>query len=256
MIENPIYGGTYAYGKTAAASGYSADGVSAKVRRKARSDWLALMPNVHEGYVSWERAEAIRAMVSSNVSTSRHHGAPKHGDALLAGLIRCRRCGRKLTLRYSGMKHHIPRYSCSRGWLDNGEPRCIAFGGLRVDDAIEDALLSVIGPGAIAAATAAGKEASQRRDQVRDALGRDLEAARYAATAPSGNMMPLILPIGWSRASWKRAGTGRSRMWPRSRARSLRTMRPRQPQLSIPCRSVCWQRTSRAFGPRPRLTLG
>ena len=71
-------------------------------------------------------------MVSSNVPTSRHHGAPEHGDALLAGPLRCRRCGRKLTLRYSGAKHHIPRYSCSRGWMDNGEPRCIAFGGLRV----------------------------------------------------------------------------------------------------------------------------
>ena len=26
---------------------------------------------------------------------------------LLAGLMRCRRCGRKLTLRYTGMKHSI-----------------------------------------------------------------------------------------------------------------------------------------------------
>jgi hypothetical protein len=52
-----------------------------KIRRKARSDWLALMPNAHEGYVSWEKAETIRKMVSSNVPTSRHHGAPKHGDA-------------------------------------------------------------------------------------------------------------------------------------------------------------------------------
>ena len=151
MIENPVYGGAYAYGKTAVAAGYDAAGVSVKIRRKARSDWLALMPNAHEGYVSWEKAETIRKMVSSNVPTSRHHGAPKHGDALLAGLLRCRRCGRKLTLRYSGAKHHIPRYSCSRGWMDNGEPRCIAFGGLRVDDAIEEALLTVVGPGAIGA---------------------------------------------------------------------------------------------------------
>ena len=88
-----------------------AAGVSVKICRKARSDWLALMSNAHEGYVSWEKAETIRKMVSSNVPTSRHHGAPKHGDALLAGLLRCRRCGRKLTLRYSGAKHHIPRYS-------------------------------------------------------------------------------------------------------------------------------------------------
>jgi hypothetical protein len=38
------------------------------------------------------------------------------------------------------MKHHIPRYSCSRAWMDNGGPHCIGFGGLRVDDAIEEAL--------------------------------------------------------------------------------------------------------------------
>lgn len=62
-----------------------------------------------------------------------------------------------------------------------GGPLCIAFGGLRVDDAIEETLLGVVGPGAIAAATAATREAGGRRDQVRDALGRDLEAVRYAA---------------------------------------------------------------------------
>ena len=208
MIENPVYGGAYAYGKTATASGYGAAGVSIKIRRKARTDWLALMPNAHEGYVSWETAEAIRAMVSSNVPTSRHHGAPKHGDALLAGLIRCRRCGRKLTLRYTGAKHGIPRYSCSRAWMDNGGSHCIAFGGLRVDDAIEEALLRVVGPGAIAAATDAAEQASQRRDQVREVLGRDLEAARYAADRafrqydaadPANRLVTGELEIRWNK---------------------------------------------------------
>jgi DNA invertase Pin-like site-specific DNA recombinase len=209
IIENPVYGGAYAYGKTAVAAGYTAEGVSTKIRRKARNEWLALKPNTHDGYVSWERFEAIRTMVSSNVPTGRHHGAPKHGDALLAGLIRCRRCGRKLTLRYSGMKHHIPRYSCSRAWMDNGGPHCIAFGGLRVDDAIEEALLGVVGPGAIAAATAAAKEAGERRDQVRDALSRDLEAARYAADRafrqydaadPANRLVASELEARWNRA--------------------------------------------------------
>jgi hypothetical protein len=188
-----------------------------KIRRKARSDWLALMPNAHEGYVSWEKAEAIRKMVSSNVPTSRHRGAPKHGDALLAGLLRCRRCGRKLTLRYSGAKHHIPRYSCSRGWMDNGEPRCIAFGGLRVDDAIEDALLAVVGPGAIEAAIAAEKEAEQRRDQVHEALKRDLEAARFAANRafrqydaadPANRLVASELEARWNKALARVAEVG------------------------------------------------
>lgn len=102
-------------------------------------------------------------MVSDNVPTSRHHGAPKHGDALLAGLFRCKRCGRKLTVRYTGSNHNIPRYSCWRGLLDNGEPRCIAFGGLRVDDAIEEALLGVVEPGAIAAAVEADRNMASQR---------------------------------------------------------------------------------------------
>ena len=195
--------------KTTSGMGYGAGGVGTRTKRKARAEWLALMPHAHDGYVSWEKAEAIRTMVSSNVPTSRHHGAPKHGDALLAGLILCRRCGRKLTLRYSGAKHHIPRYSCSRGWMDNGEPRCIAFGGLRVDDAIEDALLTVVGPGAIAAAVAAEREAGQRRDQVLDALKRDLEAARYAvdrafrqydAADPTNRLVAGELEARWNQA--------------------------------------------------------
>lgn len=209
IIANPIYGGAYVYGRTSVAAGYDGSGVRVKIRRKPRAEWLALKPGSHEGYVDWERAEAIRRMVSDNVPTSRHHGAPKHGDALLAGLVRCRRCGRKLTVRYTGTKHDIPRYACHRGLLDNGEPRCIAFGGLRVDDAIETALLQVVEPGAIAAAVAAEAEASSRRDQVRDALNRDLQAARYVADRafrqynaadPANRLVAGELEARWNKA--------------------------------------------------------
>jgi DNA invertase Pin-like site-specific DNA recombinase len=209
MIDNPIYGGAYAYGKTRVSTGYDGSGVRVKKGRKPRGEWLALMPGTHEGYVDWERSEAIRRMVSDNVPTSRHHGAPKHGDALLAGLVRCRRCGQKLTVRYTGMKHNIPRYSCHRGRLDNGEPRCIAFGGLRVDDAIEAAVLKVVEPGAIEAAVVAEAELSQQRDQVREALERDLEAARYAADRafrqydaadPANRLVAGELETRWNKA--------------------------------------------------------
>ena len=248
MIENPIYGGAYAYGKTTVAAGYGAAGVGVKIRRKARAEWLALMPNAHEGYVSWEKSEAIRIMVSNNVPTSRHHGAPKHGDALLAGLIRCRRCGRKLTLRYTGAKHSIPRYSCSRGWMDNGEPRCIAFGGLRVDDAIEDALLGVVGPGAIAAASPPSRK---------EASGTIRCARLFCATsrpratrpiAPSANtMQPTRRTASWP-ASLKHAGTRRLPVSRRSRARSSVMTQRGQCSLTIRRHWQRWRPTSRPFG--------
>jgi hypothetical protein len=67
-----------------------------------------LKPGAHQGYVDWDRAEAIRAMVSENVPASTR-GAPKLGAALLSGLLRCRRCGRKLSVQSTGAKGQIPR---------------------------------------------------------------------------------------------------------------------------------------------------
>ena len=181
FIANPAYGGAYAYGRTGVSVQYDDTGAKTRSRRKPREEWLALKPGSHEGYVDWDRAEAIRKMVSDNLPTASTRGAPKHGSALLSGILRCRRCGRKLTIQYTGAKHDIPRYTCVRGRLDYGEPSCIAFGGLRVDDVVEEALLAVVQPAAIQAARDAEAQMGERRDEAREALCRDLEAAGYAA---------------------------------------------------------------------------
>ncbi|XEN34850.1 hypothetical protein M728_005511 (plasmid) [Ensifer sp. WSM1721] len=67
MIANPIYGGAYAYGKSRSVPRY--DGRSG-IRRKTRDEWLALIPDAHESYVSWERAEEIRKTVSDNLPSA------------------------------------------------------------------------------------------------------------------------------------------------------------------------------------------
>ncbi len=76
IIANPAYGGAYAYGKTGATVRYDGSGAKAGVRRRAREEWLTLQPGAHEGYVDWDRAEAIRKMVSDNASSAGGHGAP------------------------------------------------------------------------------------------------------------------------------------------------------------------------------------
>jgi DNA invertase Pin-like site-specific DNA recombinase len=209
ILTNPAYGGTYAYGKTGPSTLYDSSTARQGVRRKPREEWLALRPGTHEGYVGWERAEAIRQMIIDNNYGGEHRGAAKHGDALLAGILRCRRCGRKLTVRYTGARHDALRYSCSRGWMDNGEPRCIAFGGLKVDDAIATEVLRVVQPGAVEAAMQAQQRELQHRDEVRAALMRDLEAARFAAdrafrqydaTDPQNRLVAAELELRWNRA--------------------------------------------------------
>jgi DNA invertase Pin-like site-specific DNA recombinase len=209
LIANPAYGGAYAYGRTGASVHYDGTGAKVRARRRARTEWLALKPGTHEGYVDWDRAEAIRQMVGKNVPSAAAHGAPKHGAALLSGLLRCRRCGQKLTVQYTGAKHDIPRYACTRGRLDYGEPSCIAFGGLRVDDAVEAALLALVRPAALQAAQAAEAQAAARRDEAREALARDFEAARYAADRafrqydaadPENRFVAGELEARWNRA--------------------------------------------------------
>jgi DNA invertase Pin-like site-specific DNA recombinase len=242
MITNPVYGGAYAYGKTRAVTGYDGTAMRVKREQKPRSEWLVLKPGAHEGYVDWDRAEAIRKMVSDNVPTSKYHGAPKHGNALLAGLVRCRRCGRKLSVRYTGTRHNIPRYSCCRGQLDNGEPKCIAFGGLRVDDAIEEALLQVVGPGAIEAAVQA--QAKQPTGEIWCVkLYRETwKLPATPLTEPSVNMMPAIPPIVWWQESWRQGGIPRFPGRLRLRRRSQDTMRhPLHTRTSCPCLSPPWR---------------
>jgi DNA invertase Pin-like site-specific DNA recombinase len=181
LLTSPVYGGAYAYGKTEQRVRYEHGTPHRSSHRKPRAQWLTLIPGAHEGYVSWAEFEHIRQVITANNLRPGAVGAPKRGAALLAGLLRCRRCGRKLTVRYTGSAHDVLRYACLRGALDHGEPRCLAFGGLAVDDAIAREILRVVQPAAVEAAIVAHEQAARRQDEVVAALQRDLEAARYAA---------------------------------------------------------------------------
>lgn len=181
ILTNPVYGGAYAYGKTKPKVDY-ADGVSRKsVKRLPKAQWLALIPNHHEGYVGWDEFQRIQAVLADNNVLNFSRGAPKHGLALLTRLLRCRRCGRKLTVQYTGATHRYVRYACRRGNLDNGQPKCIAFGGILVDERIADQILQVVAPAAVEAACEASRQEAKKQDEVLGALRRDLEAARYTA---------------------------------------------------------------------------
>ena len=183
VLTNPVYAGAYAFGKTEQVSEFR-DGIARKTtRRRPIDQWLSLIPQHHDGYIAWDQFQRIQSMISSNAQTASIStvGAAKRGAALLAGLLRCRRCGRKLTVIYTGREHGAMRYACHRGYLDVGDAKCISFGGTTVDEAIGRQILRVVQPGAAEAAVLAGAEHGRRQSQVHDALQLDLRAARYAS---------------------------------------------------------------------------
>lgn len=209
LLTNPAYGGAYAYGKTEHSTCYEQGQPRTVCRRKPRQEWLVLIPEHHEGYLSWARFEQIQQMIADNFRGPGGRGAAKRGPGLLAGLLRCQRCGRMLTVHYTGREHDILRYSCQRGQLDNAEPRCIGFGGMAVDAAISQALLEVVQPAAVEAAVLANAQVASQHDEVLAALGRDWQAAQYAArragkqydaTDPENRLVSAELERRWNQA--------------------------------------------------------
>jgi DNA invertase Pin-like site-specific DNA recombinase len=182
LLTNPAYGGAYVYGRSGVLTEFEQGRSRRCVRRRPREQWLTLKPGAHEGYVEWAEFERIGAMIANNNRGEGTPGAPKRGEALLAGLVRCGRCGRKLMVHYTGSHHDVLRYGCLRGNLDQGEPRCITFGGSRVDQAVSAQVLQILEPAAVEAAVQASTAAASAGDEVRHVLERELEAARYAAT--------------------------------------------------------------------------
>ena len=109
-------------------------------------------------------------------------GAARRGPALLVGLLRCRRCGRKVSIAYTGNRSHpYPRYVCNRGYLDYSEPKCIAFGSTTVDEVVAREVLRVVRPAAIEAAVVARKELLSAKDDVAGNISSELQAARFEA---------------------------------------------------------------------------
>src|SRR5260370_37681750 len=107
-------------------------------------------------------------------------GPVKHGEALLAGLLRWGHCGAKLLAQYPGPR--VIRYQCSGYLLNRDHACCVMFGGLRADRLASEQLLHCLSPFGIVASFQAIETlqgASDERIQQK-ALG--LEPTRYEVT--------------------------------------------------------------------------
>src|SRR5213594_3888544 len=173
FLANPFYAGAYAFGRTGTHTTI-VDGVPRKTRghRREREEWIAFVRDHHEPYISWDIWERNRALITHNAQMKglMVKGAVRRGPSLIAGLLRCGRCGRRLHVTYSGTKGYVPRYSCRGADINHGAGRCIAFGGLRVDEAIEREILRVLAPGAIEAALATADATAEETTAAHRAL--------------------------------------------------------------------------------------
>lgn len=128
VLADPTYAGAYVFGRTVQLMQIQDGVVKKKSVRRPRAEIPVLIRDHHEGYISWEQFEKAQQMLVNNTRgfDATRSGAAKTGVALLAGLLRCRRCGRKLMVYYGGRSdYRVARYNCYRGRVDNGDATCI-----------------------------------------------------------------------------------------------------------------------------------
>lgn len=184
VLKNPFYAGVYVYGKSEKRTSI----VEGRARRsyghsKPVGTWEVFIRDHHEGYISWDEHERNQKQLAIN-SYGRSGGAKsgRGGRALLSGIMTCGRCGRRLAVAYTGNPQSRPVYRCDKPNLMMGLPRCMTFGGSRVDAAVARELLRAVESLAIEAAFEAERMHRERQDKQHQILDLELQQARYEAS--------------------------------------------------------------------------
>jgi hypothetical protein len=127
--------------------------------------------------------QQIRSNAGWNARMGQPQGAARRGPALLAGLLRCARCGRALQVSYTVSKQHgpLPRYWCTGDRGRQMVRSCITFAGTRVDQEIAAEVLEALRPLGVQAALDALERSQSQTDERRRSLQLALQKARYEA---------------------------------------------------------------------------
>lgn len=182
VLRSPLYAGAYAWGRTGVRTRI-VEGKPERVRaRKPMDQWKVLIAEHHEGYISWEQFEHNQRVLADNafMTKTNGHKSARGGRLLLAGLLRCARCGHMLHVVYE-RRGGGGRYQCRQLNKARAAPRCISFAARRVDSAVEDVLLQSVQGKALDAAVQSAGLVAQREQQQHQAVQLELEQARYEA---------------------------------------------------------------------------
>ena len=211
ILKNPYYAGALVYGRTVESTVMEA-GRARKTggrQRKPQEQWDVLLLDNHPSYITWDEFVENQKILESNRAMQGGGGAAKRGPALLAGLLRCGRCGRKLFVAYSGKSGRVPRYACHGGRVDRGSAACLSLGGVKIERAVEEQVLAAVQPVGIEAALEAFERGKQARSEKSRSLELALEKAHYEAKRarrqydavdPDNRLVAGELEVRWNKA--------------------------------------------------------
>jgi len=183
FLTNPAYAGAFVFGRKRRQKRVTEDGrVHVRDVEVPFEEWSVCLPEHHLGYVSWSEYLQTRQRLRANVRPrGEGGGAAREGSALLQGLVRCGRCGRRMQVAYTGKGGNVRRYACVRGQLAHHTPSCQSLGGGRLEKAVVDAFLEAVTPAGLAATSGAVRELEDQHEQRLAGQRLALERAQFEA---------------------------------------------------------------------------
>jgi DNA invertase Pin-like site-specific DNA recombinase len=214
MLTNPIYAGTYAFGRSSVVRDIDSDGKRKTRRvRKAIAQWDVILHDHHPAYVSREEFDRIQAMMARNRPAARDEAskALREGSALLQGIVRCGRCGRSMTVRYHATagRPASPHYCCLAALAQRRAGVCQSMGGRRIDEAVSAAFLDMLSDQQLEIELAVLRKLEQSDDAVAQQIELQIERARYEAgraerqynsVEPENRVVARSLETRWNEA--------------------------------------------------------
>jgi DNA invertase Pin-like site-specific DNA recombinase len=207
LLRHPSYAGAYRFGHRPTDPRKKRPGrpSTGKLIRRPE-ECLVLLRDRLPAYISWERFEANQERLAANRNLPHTPGAPRQGPALLAGLVRCGRCGRRMMVRYSGAQQRVS-YTCTRGSADYAEPLCQGLSNAtRLEELVAGQVLAAVQPAALEASLAAVAGVERQRAELtrqwqlrreRATLDVDRAARQYQACEPENRLVARELERRW-----------------------------------------------------------
>jgi len=182
ILYNPSYTGAYVYGryrdkKTVDSNGH----FQHHTVRLPKEEWKVFLPGHHEAYITWDDYEANLKQLDSNRTNGEVSGPAKEGAALLQGIILCGKCGRRMTIRYTGNGGIRPIYECKGRWEHGNKATCTTIPALIVDEAISVKVLSIMVPSQLEIALKVIRSIEETEKSTENSWKLALERAQYEA---------------------------------------------------------------------------
>ena len=209
VLKHELYAGTYRFGYRQ---------TDARLKKPGQPDagrvvvppekYHALIPDHCPAYISREQYSRNQEQIRGNRFGGKTQGAARDGSSLLAGLVFCGKCGRRMTVVYSGPRA-VMRYYCTTGVVDFRSSRCQSLSGAELDSLMTEKVLSVLKPAALEISIEAAADLEQEQQRLHDNWNHRLERAgfevdrakrQYQLVEPENRLVARELERQWETA--------------------------------------------------------